>query len=604
MTSFSIKIGVGVSVTTSESGATVQQASGGYILAAGNLGLYATAGDLTLKGANVSAYNVTLSAQRDLVMQSLALTDTSYSKSSSYSAFAGLAANASYGAEGMSVSYGINVSASDATSQSQTMAVNHAQTAVNGTGFVSLTSGRDTNLYGAEVSGGGIAAQVARNLNIVSDQDTELQSAAQTSWSFSATVGYGTASLSASYAKGDAYGNYASVTTTSGLFAGASGYVVVVGGTSTLTGAALASAADASKNSLTTGALVTSDLTNSSSWKASYWGFSFSASTSGMGGVQPGLSQKSTGSSTGLAQATIAPGGVTILNAALQKSLTGKTPDQIVAALNRAAAAQNKAATALPGGLLQTLQNQADRSNALMAASSSTAKLVGDVSDEIAKAAFKAAAEASDPQTAGELLAFAKQWGEGGLGRALLQGVTQGVLAYIGGGYSLNEGFLGAGGAMLSSVLAPILKNEALRLLNGVGIDDPKAAGLLANLTSELAIAGLGSAFFGNAGALTAASVDLNNFQGHYLKVLVTACVAGGDCELILAACAANPVCFAAGAVVVVGGAAYLCCEYCAGQSQSTTVPQSSTTTPQPAGYVNGVPSNERKEQRNKVNGE
>ena len=118
-----------------------------------------------------------------------------------------------------------------------------------------------------------------------------------------------------------------------------------------------------------------------------------------------------------------------------------------------------------------------------MAASSSTAKLVGDVSDEIAKAAFKAAAEASDPQTAGELLAFAKQWGEGGLGRALLQGVTQGVLAYIGGGYSLNEGFLGAGGAMLSSVLAPILKNEALRLLNGVGIDDPKA-GLLAGRTS------------------------------------------------------------------------------------------------------------------------
>ena len=78
-------------------------------------GLYATAGDLTLKGANVSAYNVTLSAQRDLVMQSLALTDTSYSKSSSWSAFAGLAANASYGAEGLSVSYGINVSASDTT---------------------------------------------------------------------------------------------------------------------------------------------------------------------------------------------------------------------------------------------------------------------------------------------------------------------------------------------------------------------------------------------------------------------------------------------------------------------------------------------------------
>ena len=260
------------------------------------------------------------------------------------------------------------------------MAVNHAQTTVSGTGFVSLTSGRDTNLYGAEVSGGGIAAQVARNLNIVSDQDTESQTASQTSWSFSATVGYGTASLSASYAKGDAYGNYASVTTTSGLFAGSSGYAVTVGGTTTLTAAALASSADASKNSLATGALVTQNLTNSMNWKASYWGFSFSASNTGVSGVQPGLSQKQSGSSSGIAQATIAPGTVTILNAALQKSLTGKTPDQIVAALNRSATAQNKAANTLPGGLLQTLQNQADRSNALMAASSSTAKLVGDVS--------------------------------------------------------------------------------------------------------------------------------------------------------------------------------------------------------------------------------
>ena len=136
--------------------------------------------------------------------------------------------------------------------------MNHAQTTVDGTGFVSLTSGRDTNLYGAEVSGGGITAQVARNLNIVSDQDTESQTAAQTSWSFSATVGYGTASLSASYAKGDAYGNYASVTTTSGLFAGSSGYAVMVGGTSRRSRRRRWRARRMrSKNSLTTGALVT-----------------------------------------------------------------------------------------------------------------------------------------------------------------------------------------------------------------------------------------------------------------------------------------------------------------------------------------------------------
>ena len=525
MTSFSIKIGVGVSVTTSESGATVQQASGGYILAAGNLGLYATAGDLTLKGANVSAYNVTLSAQRDLVMQSLALTDTSYSKSSSYSAFAGLAANASYGAEGMSVSYGINVSASDATSQSQTMAVNHAQTAVNGTGFVSLTSGRDTNLYGAEVSGGGIAAQVARNLNIVSDQDTETQSAAQTSWSFSATVGYGTASLSASYAKGDAYGNYASVTTTSGLFAGASGYAVSVGGTTTLTGAALASAADASKNSLTTGALVTSDLTNSSSWKASYWGFSFSASTSGMGGVQPGLSQKSD------RQFLRARAGH-------HRAGHGHYPERGAAkvAYRQDAGSDRRRAQPVRHGAEQGRQRASRRTVADAAepggpqqCADGGFKLHGQARGRCFRASLSV--RHSDRRGAGpraiRTITPAEQqqldsarlqatWGEGGAGRALLQGATQGVLAYIGGGYSLDAGFLGAGGAMLSSMLAPILKNEALQLLKDAGIDDPKASGLLASLISELAISGASPRpSSATPAALTAASVDLNNRQLH-----------------------------------------------------------------------------------------
>ncbi len=468
---------------------------------------------------------MTLSAQRDLVMQSLALTDTSYSKSSSYSAFAGLAANASYGAEGMSVSYGINVSASDATSQSQTMAVNHAQTAVNGTGFVSLTSGRDTNLYGAEVSGGGIAAQVARNLNIVSDQDTETQSAAQTSWSFSATVGYGTASLSASYAKGDAYGNYASVTTTSGLFAGSSGYAVTVGGTTTLTAAALASSADASKNSLVTGALVTQNLTNSMNWKASYWGFSFSASNTGVSGIQPGLSQKQSGSSSGIAQATIAPGAVTILNAALQKSLTGKTPDQVIGALNRSATAQNKAANTLPGGLLQTLQNQADRSNALMAASSSTAKLVGDVSSMLKTSADRTVAALGPKEQNGTITPEEQQqldaarlqaslWGEDGAARILVHGATQGVLAWLGGGFSLDAGLRGAGGAVFAAVLAPLLTKEAQKLLDGAGLGDPQTRAVLANLIGELAVTGIGSAF-GNMGAVTAASVTINNYLTH-----------------------------------------------------------------------------------------
>jgi hypothetical protein len=331
------------------------------------------------------------------------------------------------------------------------------------------------------------------------------------------------------YANGSAHGDYASVTSTSGLFAGSSGYAVTVGGTTTLTGAALASTADASKNMLSTGALVTKDLTNSMSWKASYWGFSASVSTSGQGGVQPGLSQKSGGSSSGLAQATIAPGSVSIVNASLQKSLTGKTPDQIVAALNRATAAQNKAANKLPGGLAQTLQNQADRSNALVAASTSTAKFVGDVASTFwssaAQTVGKLTKESQTRQLTDEekqTLADARQqmdlWGEGGPARILLHGATQGVLAWIGGGYSLDAGLRGAGGAMIAQGLGAIVAERAQSLLKEAGIESSDRPGALANLIAEAAITGLASSF-GNMAALTAASVDMNNRQLHPMEI-------------------------------------------------------------------------------------
>ena len=192
----------------------------------------------------------------------------------------------------------------------------------------------------------------------------------------------------------------------------------------------------------------------------------------------------------------------------------------MIAALNRAAAAQNKAADTLPGGLAQTLQNQADRSNAMMAASSSTAKLVGDVASMLKASADQTIAKytKTPPQSQAqqdELDAAKLQanlWGEDGAARILVHGATQGVLAWIGGGYSLDAGLRGAGGAMLASALGPILKSQAEKLLKDAGFDDSKP---LANLIAQTVVTGLGSAFFGNVGAVTAASVDINNRQLH-----------------------------------------------------------------------------------------
>jgi len=134
-----------------------------------------------------------------------------------------------------------------------------------------------------------------------------------------------------------------------------------VNGVTTLTGAALALIADALLNSLKTSALVTSDLENASSWQAKSFGCGINLSTTDFfedavtGDIQPSLSQNAQGSSSGTAVVSIAPPGtIIILDAATQQILTSMTPEEAIAAVNRAAAAQNKAADKL-SSLSQTL---------------------------------------------------------------------------------------------------------------------------------------------------------------------------------------------------------------------------------------------------------
>ncbi len=110
-------------------------------------------------------------------------------------------------------------------------------------------------------------------------------------------------------------------------------------------------------------------------------------------------------------------------------------------------------------------------------------------------------------------------WSEGGLGRALLHGATQGALAWIGGGYSLDAGLRGAAGAAITSGLGPRVANQVQQLLNEAGIGErSQTPGPLASLITELAFTGFASSL-GNMSALTAASVDINNRQLHALEI-------------------------------------------------------------------------------------
>lgn len=560
LASIGIKIGFGSESSRTESWQTSQQASGGQAIAGGTLDMQA-AGDLTLTGATVKAADVLLAAERDLVLRSLALTDTSSIRSTSSSSFVGVSVDWSLSS---GVGIGIVASASGSNGQSQSTQTNHAQTNVTGSNSVDLTAGRDATLSGAEVLGQAITAAIGRDLTIVSDQDSASQSASQSSWSASGSIGVslssGGVSGSASYSQnqGKASGSYLSVTTPSGLFAGAGGFDVSVGGTTALTGAALASEADAAQNILTTGALLTANLQNAATWSATSSGFGFSLSTRGIPMPSMSPTQKGSGSDASTAYAAIANAQLTITNPALQQALTDQTPAEVIAALNRDAANTNRALSTLPD-LAQVLRNQADVAAAQTAATQAATQLIGA---PLAKA-IGDAAKAGEIDTAAQFIAHAMlgcalgaisgQCGAGALGAVTGEAVGQALL----------QNWVSTQlQAIQNGTLDPAQFKQQYAQFAALGADVAAlAAGLVGFAAGGTGGAGVASLTGDNAAAN-------NNFalaapSGATLAGLAAACATSGACTAAAAAtaaCVASVVCVITGVVLVAaaGGGWYV----------------------------------------------
>ncbi|WP_157916195.1 hemagglutinin repeat-containing protein, partial [Escherichia coli] len=152
---------------------------------------------------------------------------------------------------------------------------------------VSLTSGRDTTLSGAQVSGEKVTADVGNNLTISSLQDSDRYDSRQNSvaaggsFTFGSMSGSGYASISQDKIKS----NYDSVREQSGIYAGKDGFDVTVGNHTQLNGAVIASTATDDKNSINTNTLGWSDIHNQADYKASHTGISLSGG-SGMSASQ------------------------------------------------------------------------------------------------------------------------------------------------------------------------------------------------------------------------------------------------------------------------------------------------------------------------------
>ncbi|WP_404486243.1 hemagglutinin repeat-containing protein [Pseudomonas sp. HT11] len=259
---------------TASQGSSLTSGNNLSIVAAGN-GTPGADGDIRVQGSKLQAGNeMLLAAERDIRLEAAANTQKLDGKNSSGGGAVGLSFGASSNGAGLS----IFANANKGTGSEKGNGTTWTETTLDAGKQVSLISGRDTVLKGAQVSADQIKAAVGRDLMLQSLQDTDDYKSKQTDVSGGASFTFGTmtgsGSLSISKSKIDS--NYKSVQEQTGLFGGKGGYQIDVGNHTQLDGSVIASTATADKNRLSTGTLGWSVLKN----KADYTSQLQSASVS------------------------------------------------------------------------------------------------------------------------------------------------------------------------------------------------------------------------------------------------------------------------------------------------------------------------------------
>ncbi|ELM5997052.1 contact-dependent inhibition effector tRNA nuclease [Escherichia coli] len=266
------------------SGSTLSAGNNVSVTATGKNKDHNNSGDILITGSQIKSGNDTsLNAQNDILLAAAADTRQTTGKNSSKGGGVGVSFGGGTNGGGLSIFAGINGSEGREKGNGTTW----TETMLDAGKNVSLTSGHDTTLSGAQVSGEKVTADVGNNLTISSLQDSDRYDSRQNSvaaggsFTFGSMSGSGYASISQDKIKS----NYDSVREQSGIYAGKDGFDVTVGNHTQLNGAVIASTATDDKNSLNTNTLGWSDIHNQADYKASHTGISLSGG-SGMSASQ------------------------------------------------------------------------------------------------------------------------------------------------------------------------------------------------------------------------------------------------------------------------------------------------------------------------------
>ncbi|EOC3416644.1 hemagglutinin repeat-containing protein [Escherichia coli] len=341
-----ISLSYGSQSSKSEQRAEQTVTKSSALTAGNNLSIQATGsgvkdvdGDLTIQGSQIKAgNNVLLQANRDVNLVSAENTSKLEGKNSSSGGSVGVGIGVGAGGWGISVS----ASANQGKGSEKGNGTTHTETTVDAGNRLTIISGRDTTLTGAQAGGETVKVDAGRHLTLTSEQDSDRYDSKQQNASAGGSFTFGSMSGSASVSlsRDKMHSNYDSVQEQTGIFAGRGGFDVTTGQHTQLNGAVIASTATADKNRLDTGTQGFSDLENRADFKTEHQsaGLSTGGSVAGnfLGNMANNLlvGANHEGHADSTTQSAVSAGNITIRDTKSQK--------QDVADLNRDAAHANQ----------------------------------------------------------------------------------------------------------------------------------------------------------------------------------------------------------------------------------------------------------------------
>lgn len=500
-TGAAVKVTVSVGSSSASSNSTLQQSTeqGSTVTAGRNVNViatgdgtrgadgYAATGDITVRGGQITAgNNASFDAARDINFLSSQNTQTQEGNSKSGSGSVGVG----FGLGGSQNGFTIEIAASAAQGQMQGNGTTHQATQVQAGNQLSLTSGRDTTLQGAQAMGETVLADIGRNLTLSSSQDNQYYDQKDQNAGFGVSLCipplcFGASSGSVSYGQTDINNNYNSTTQQTGIAAGAGGYQIHVGNHTQLDGAVIASTADPTKNLLSTESLGVTDLSNHANYSGGSWSgsaaFSGSIGDQSAGGANSGAPTESYWNR---------PGGNVSPGMSRSDSASSQTRSDISAGTvvirngdTTALAGLDRTATELQQ---EGLQNKFDAGK--IQSSIEAGRIAGEVG-------FRAAGD----------VAAKYGWDEGSPERTLLHGAVGAAMASLGGGSAMD----GLGGAVANQLAFKAMYSF---ITNTMGLDpnDPLVAELM-----QAGSAAVGMAAGGQTGSAVALSATQNNWLKH-----------------------------------------------------------------------------------------